>query len=109
MALPTNGSTYKALNTSIGRAVNAGRIDPAAQAALISAARKLARVMDEPGWPIVSGKYDNVSPALLLKYCDALGIVPEPQAAAARPRANPLAAQRSGIPAAAKKLLVVNG
>ena len=37
----------------------------------------VAVVMDEPEWPIVRGKIDNVSPSVFLKYCETLGITPK--------------------------------
>lgn len=80
--LTEHGSVFDALNVSIDAAITAGRIDPDAQAVLIEAARKVAHIMDEPDWPIIckdakgNGKQDNVSPSVLLKYCDALGICP---------------------------------
>lgn len=74
----TCGTVYRALNRSIDAAAKAGRIDRDAQAALIAAARKVARVMDGPEWPIIEGgKFDNVSPSTLLRYCEKLGICPE--------------------------------
>ena len=30
--------------------------------------------MDDPDWPIVEGRIDNVSPSIFLKYCEALGL-----------------------------------
>ena len=30
--------------------------------------------MDDPDWPLVKGKFDNVYPSLFLKYCETLGI-----------------------------------
>ena len=72
-----------ALDESISAAVESGRIDAGAQAALIAVARKVAELMDEPDWPIIckdadgKGKLDNVSPSVLLKYCEALGVCPE--------------------------------
>lgn len=53
-----------------------GELSRAEHMPLVEAAAKVASVMDEPEWPIVRGKIDNVSPAVFLKYCDALGIVP---------------------------------
>lgn len=98
MALASNGPVYRALNRSIDAAVKAGRIDRDAQAALIAAARKVARVMDSPDWPLVEGgKFDNVSASTLLKYCDALGICPEPAEEKAKPGGGGLARMRSGI------------
>lgn len=72
-----------ALDESISAAVESGKIDAGAQAALIAVARKVAALMDKPDWPIVckdadgKGKLDNVSPTTLLKYCEALGVCPE--------------------------------
>lgn len=81
--MANQGTVYRALNRSIDEAAKAGRIDKAAQGALIAVARKVARVMDDPEWPMVCadesgrGKLDNVSPSVLLKYCEALGVCPE--------------------------------
>lgn len=81
--MANQGTVYRALNRSIDEAAKAGRIDKAAQGALIAVARKVARVMDDPEWPMVCadesgrGKLDNVSPSVLLKYCEALGICPD--------------------------------
>lgn len=65
-----------ALQTSIDNAIKRGSINETDHGAIIEAALKVAAVMDEPEWPIVRGKIDNVSPSVFLKYCDALGIVP---------------------------------
>lgn|GEM_PF-7023247 len=64
-----------ALNNSIDCAISDGSLDADKHGPVIEAARKVAAVMDEPEWPIVRGKIDNVSPSVFLKYCDALGIV----------------------------------
>ena len=64
-----------ALQTSIDNAIKRGSINETDHGAIIEAALKVAAVMDEPEWPIVRGKIDNVSPSVFLKYCDALGIV----------------------------------
>lgn len=77
------GTVYRALNDSINAAVDAGRLDKKAHAALIAVARKVARVMDEPNWPMIckdeggKGRLDNVSPSVLLKYCEAMGVCPD--------------------------------
>ena len=101
--MANQGTVYRALNRSIDEAAKAGRIDKAAQGALIAVARKVARVMDDPEWPMVCadesgrGKLDNVSPSVLLKYCEALGICPEiPRADAKRNRGD-LDRLRDGI------------
>lgn len=62
-------------NDSIKAAEKAGRIDKKTQGALIAAARKVAAMMDDPDWPIVRGKIDNVSPSVFLKYCEALKLM----------------------------------
>lgn len=97
MPLPSGGTIYRALNTSISEAVESGRIDRNAQAALIAAARKVARVMDDPEWPIIKGKYDNVSPSMLLKYCEALGICPKFGNTEAKAVRSSLAAARDSL------------
>lgn len=69
-------SVLDSLNTSIESAIESGSISEKEHGAIIEAARKVATVMDEPEWPLVRGKIDNVSPSVFLKYCDALGILP---------------------------------
>lgn len=77
MAQP-KGQVYSALNRSIEAAVKAGKLNREEHGVIIAAARKVARVIDEPGWPIIcGGKFDNVSPTTLLKYCQTMGITPE--------------------------------
>ena len=103
------GNVYKALNKSIDAAVKAGRISRDGQAALIAVARKVACVMDEPDWPIVCkdadgrGKLDNVSPSVLLKYCEALGICPELPASEKKANRSKLADMRSDLKVVAGK------
>lgn len=63
-----------ALNAAVREAVKAGTLDRKTHGAMIEAARKIASVMDTPGWPIVRGKIDNVSPSVFLKYCEVLGL-----------------------------------
>lgn len=107
--LTEHGSVFDALNVSIDAAISAGRIDPDAQAVLIEAARKVAHIMDEPDWPIIckdakgNGKQDNVSPSVLLKYCDALGICPTIAADEKKRSKSELAALRGNV----KKLRAV--
>ena len=80
-------SVLDAVNESIDAALRDGRIDRRAQAAQIATMRKVAALMDEPGWPVVDadgsgkGRFDNVSPSTLLKFCEALGLNPEPRKA----------------------------
>ena len=75
-------SVLEAFDESVAEAVKSGRLDMAAHGAAIEAARKVAAIFDEPEWPIVKGKLDNVSPSVFLKYCDALGLTPSEQPAA---------------------------
>lgn len=70
------------LNRSISVAVKDGRIDRAKHGALIEAARKLAEVMDRDGWPIIDGRFDNVTPSTYQKYCELLHLTPEDTPAA---------------------------
>ena len=62
------------LNQAIREAVKEGKIDRKKHGPIIEAARKVAKVMDDPDWPIVEGRIDNVSPSIFLKYCEALGL-----------------------------------
>ena len=66
-----------ALRVSIDSAIRDKRINKQDHGAIIEAALKVAAVMDEPEWPIVRGKIDNVSPSVFLKYCEALGLSPD--------------------------------
>ena len=73
-------------DTAINQAINEHRLDRDSHGAVIEAARKVAAVMDEPEWPIVRGKIDNVSPSVFLKYCDALGICPNIDVEPSKPK-----------------------
>jgi|GEM_PF-1385975 len=77
MAQDSFGEHRKACEASIQAALDAGIIDSTAQALPISQLRTLSDLMDDPEWPIVGGKYDNVTPAMLLKTEEALGILPD--------------------------------
>ena len=67
-------SVLSKFNKSVKAGIEAGRIDKDRNGAIIEAAKKIAKTMDEPGWPIVRGKVDNVSPSVFLRYCETLGI-----------------------------------
>ena len=45
--------------------------------ALIEAARKLAATMDREGWPIIDGRFDNVTPSTYKQYCEMLHLTPD--------------------------------
>ena len=70
------GRVLDAFDASVNAAVKDGTLDASKHGVTIEAARKVASVLDEPDWPIVRGKLDNVSPSVFLKYCDALGLTP---------------------------------
>lgn len=98
----TPKTVREAVERSIACAIGAGRIDEDAQAVQLSVIRKVCAVMDEPDWPVICkdkdgrGKFDNVSPGTLLKYCEALGLNPiltEDE----KPTKGQLSAMRAGI------------
>lgn len=64
-------------NTSVNQAVKDGRLDRQKHGALIEAARKMAATMDREGWPLIDGKFDNVTPSTFQKYCEALHLTPD--------------------------------
>ena len=64
-------------NTSVNEAVKDGRLDRKKHGALIEAARKLAATMDREGWPIIDGRFDNVTPSTYQKYCEMLHLTPD--------------------------------
>lgn len=64
-------------NTSVNVAVKEGRLDRAKHGALIEAARKLAATMDREGWPLIDGRFDNVTPSTYKQYCEMLHLTPD--------------------------------
>ena len=46
--------------------------------------RRLANRLDDPGFPTIEGRFDNVSESLFLKTAAALGLTPEMRAAWAK-------------------------
>lgn len=70
-------SCLSRLNSSISEAVKDGRLDRRKHGALIEAARKLAATMDREGWPIIDGRFDNVTPSTYQKYCEMLHLTPD--------------------------------
>nr|WP_300338804.1 hypothetical protein [Actinomyces sp.] len=52
-----------------------------ADVAAVELLRRLAHRMDEPEFPMVAGRFDNVTESLLLKTAAALGLTPEMRAA----------------------------
>ena len=74
-------TVVSSFNAAVKQAVDEGKLDRKKHGAAIAAGKKVASIMDEPTWPMVNGKLDNVSPSVFLKYCDALGILPDTKAA----------------------------
>lgn len=70
-------SVLSKFNTAIDDAVKKGVISRTRQGPMISAARKIAKLMDDPDWPIIKGKVDNVTPSVFLKYCLELHLGPD--------------------------------
>lgn len=66
-------------NSSVNEAVKDGRLDRKKHGALIEAARKLAATMDREGWPVIDGKFDNVTPSTYKQYCEMLHLTPPPK------------------------------
>lgn len=69
-------SVLSRLNSSISEAVKDGRLDRRKHGALIEAARKLAATMDREGWPIIDGRFDNVTPSTYKQYLEMLHLTP---------------------------------
>ena len=67
-------SVLSKFNKSVKKGIEAGRINPERHGAIIEAGKKIARTMDNPDWPVIRGKIDNVSPSVFLKYCETLGL-----------------------------------
>lgn len=67
-------SVLSKFKNSIKEAEKAGILDLQRDGALIEAAKKVAKTMDDPEWPMINGKIDNVSPGVFLKYCECLGL-----------------------------------
>ena len=76
-------SCLSRLNSSISEAVKDGRLDRRKDGALIEAARKLAATMDREGWPIIDGRFDNVTPSTYKQYCEMLHLTPDAKPAEA--------------------------
>lgn len=70
-------SVLSRFNSSVSEAVKDGRLDRRKHGALIEAARKLAMTMDREGWPIIDGRFDNVTPSTYQKYCEMLHLTPD--------------------------------
>ena len=76
-------------NSSVNEAVKDGRLDRKKHGALIEAARKLAATMDREGWPIIDGRFDNVTPSTYKQYCEMLHLTPPAKASEETPTQRP--------------------
>lgn len=68
------GKTVDSVATTINEGVKRGIIDRKLHAAPISVMFKLAETIDDPEFPIINDRYDNVSIPTLLKYLQSLGL-----------------------------------
>ncbi|WP_307974102.1 hypothetical protein [uncultured Parolsenella sp.] len=97
--MPKYPRVETAFNAAVEDAVRRGEINLRAHGAAVAAARKLAKVLDAPGWPeMPSGKVDNVTATTFLRYCEALRLVPQ-DAQGAKPSQTPTAALRHKVAA----------
>lgn len=71
-------AVLEATNASIAEAVKAKLLDETLSAGPIAAVRKIAEQIDHPDYPVVDGRFDNVSMSLYLKYCIELHLTPAP-------------------------------
>ena len=68
------GKTVDAVRTTLNEAIKRGAIDRDLHAAPISVMLTIAETIDNPEFPIIDNRYDNVSIPTLLKYLQAMGL-----------------------------------
>lgn len=73
---PKKRTVTSEFKIAVKQAIDAGLLDKKKHGALIMAAQKMAETMDRDGWPLIDGKFDNVTPSTFMKYCEALHITP---------------------------------
>jgi hypothetical protein len=66
---------WKTTNDSIQAARAAGLITPMDDGAVV-VLLQMAQRLDDVEFPILDGKFDNVTQGLYLKYCESLGLTP---------------------------------
>lgn len=71
------GEIEKTLLEAVEKKIKNNKLDKVQSAPLVAAAAKLAKLMDNEEFPIVNGKFDNVSPSTFLKYCEKLHLTDE--------------------------------
>lgn len=90
------GKTVDSVATTINEAVKRGMIDRKLHAAPISVMLKLAETIDDPEFPIINDRFDNVSIPTLLKYMQSLGLtVQEQPAKETKPKADDMSSMRA--------------
>lgn len=62
-------------NDSVQAAKQAGQITDADEGA-VAVLLQMAERLDDPDYPVIDGRFDNVTQALYLKYCEQLGLTP---------------------------------
>lgn len=70
----------EATNISVDAAIKDGSLDADINAGPIAAIRTVAAQIDHPDFPIVEGKFDNVSLSAYLRYCIELRLTPASRA-----------------------------
>ena len=90
------GKIVDSVTTTINEAVKRGMIDRKLHAAPISVMLKLAETIDDPEFPIINDRFDNVSIPTLLKYMQSLGLTAQEQPTKeAKPKADGMSSMRA--------------
>lgn len=90
------GKTVDSVTTTINEAVKRGIIDRKLHAAPISVMLKLAETIDDPEFPIINDRFDNVSIPTLLKYMQSLGLtMQEQQTKEKKPKTDDMSSMRA--------------
>ncbi|WP_455951425.1 terminase small subunit [Arcanobacterium haemolyticum] len=71
---------------ALNRAIKAAKHLRAADAAAVAEAKRLAMVLDDPDYPIIAGKFDNVSAARYMEALKALMLTPDARLKGEKPK-----------------------
>lgn len=66
---------WKVTNAAVQAGKRAGLIGPLDEGAVV-VLLQMAQRLDDPEFPVIDGKFDNVTQGLYLKYCESLGLTP---------------------------------
>lgn len=66
---------WHATNEAVEAAREAGTITDTDEGA-VEALLRLAERMDDPDFPVIDGRFDNVTESLFFKACESLGLTP---------------------------------